>query len=50
MSGFGLIIAAAFGFGLCALGLLLWSLGSGQYDDLEGAANRVLIDEDEDED
>jgi cbb3-type cytochrome oxidase maturation protein len=32
-----------------ALGLLafLWSLRSGQYEDLEGAAHRVLIDEDE---
>lgn len=50
MSGFALIIAAAFGFGLCALALLLWSLGSGQYDDLEGAANRILIDDKEDYD
>ncbi|MGN6517387.1 MAG: cbb3-type cytochrome oxidase assembly protein CcoS [Rhizomicrobium sp.] len=47
MSGFGLIIAAAFGFGLCALALLLWSLASGQYDDLDGAANRILMDEDD---
>ena len=31
--------------GLCAF---LWSLQSGQYDDLDGAAQRVLIDEDED--
>jgi cbb3-type cytochrome oxidase maturation protein len=32
-----------------AIGLLafLWSLRSGQYDDLEGAAHRVLIDEEE---
>ena len=45
MSGFALIIAAALGFGLCALVVLLWSLGSGQYDDLEGAANRILIDD-----
>lgn len=32
-----------------AIGLIafLWSLRSGQYDDLEGAAHRVLIDEDE---
>jgi len=47
MSGFALIIAAAFSFGLCALILLLWSLGSGQYDDLEGEAHRILMDEDE---
>ena len=35
---------------LGALGLagFLWSLKSGQYDDLEGAANRILIDDDDD--
>jgi len=48
LSGFALIIAAAFGFGLCMLALLLWSLGSGQYDDLEGAASRILLDEPDD--
>lgn len=33
---------------LGALGLVvfLWSLRSGQYDDLDGAANRILFDED----
>jgi len=47
MNGLALIIAAAFGFGFCALVLLLWSLGSGQYEDLEGAANRILLEEDD---
>jgi cbb3-type cytochrome oxidase maturation protein len=27
------------------LGIFLWSLRSGQYDDLEGAANRILFDD-----
>jgi cbb3-type cytochrome oxidase maturation protein len=27
------------------LGIFLWSLRSGQYDDLDGAANRILFDE-----
>jgi cbb3-type cytochrome oxidase maturation protein len=33
---------------LGALGLVvfLWSLRSGQYDDLDGAASRILFDED----
>jgi len=33
---------------LGGLGLLafLWSLKSGQYEDLEGAANRILFDDD----
>lgn len=30
------------GFGLAAF---LWSLRSGQYDDMEGAANRILFDD-----
>ncbi len=33
------------GLGLAAF---VWSLRSGQYEDLEGAAHRVLLDEDED--
>lgn len=35
--------------GLAALGLaaFLWSLKSGQYDDLEGSAQRILLEEDE---
>jgi cbb3-type cytochrome oxidase maturation protein len=47
MNGIALIIAAALGFGLGALAVLLWALGSGQYEDLDGAANRVLIDDDQ---
>jgi cbb3-type cytochrome oxidase maturation protein len=27
------------------LGVFLWSLRAGQYEDLEGAANRILFDE-----
>jgi cbb3-type cytochrome oxidase maturation protein len=29
------------------LALFLWALRSGQYDDLEGAANRILYDDGE---
>lgn len=47
MSGMAVIIAAALVFGLVALGLLLWALSSGQYDDLEGDANRILIPDQE---
>jgi cbb3-type cytochrome oxidase maturation protein len=31
--------------GAGALTLFLWSLKSGQYEDLEGAASRILFDE-----
>lgn len=33
--------------GLVGLVAFLWSLKSGQYDDLKGAAHRILIDDDE---
>ncbi len=39
------MIASALLFGVIALGLLLWSLTSRQYEDLEGAAQRILIDD-----
>jgi cbb3-type cytochrome oxidase maturation protein len=31
--------------GLCALTVFLWSLRTGQYEDLEGASNRILFDD-----
>ena len=33
--------------GLLGLAAFLWSLRSGQYEDLEGAAERILFDDDE---
>ena len=45
MNGMALIIAAALIMGLGGLAMLLWSIGSGQYDDMDGAAARVLLDE-----
>lgn len=47
MSGLAILIPAAIGLGLIALATFLWTLRSGQYDDLEGASQRIL-DEDED--
>ena len=40
-----LIIASALVVGLVSLGLLLWALASGQYDDPDGAAARILLDD-----
>jgi cbb3-type cytochrome oxidase maturation protein len=48
MMGIGLIVASALLVGLGALALLIWALASGQYDDLEGDAHRILIDPPED--
>jgi len=46
MSGMAVIIAAALGVGLVSLAFLIWALQSGQYDDLDGDAQRILIDDD----
>lgn len=40
------LIPLAIGLGLAGLFAFLWSLRSGQYDDLEGAGLRVLSDDD----
>ena len=42
------LIPVALFLGGLGLAAFLWSLKSGQYEDLDGAANRILID-DEDE-
>jgi len=47
MTGLGLLIPVALLLGLSSLVAFLWSLESGQYDDLDGAGMRILIDEDE---
>jgi cbb3-type cytochrome oxidase maturation protein len=44
------IIPVALFLGGLGLGAFLWSLKSGQYDDLEGASWRALEDEDPPED
>jgi len=35
--------------GLVAVGVLFWAARSGQFDDLDGDAHRILMDEDLDE-
>ena len=40
------LVPAALSLGLAGLAAFLWSLRSGQYDDMEGAALRVLSDDD----
>ena len=42
------LILLALGMGLAGLGAFLWSLRNGQYDDLDGAAERILLDEEPD--
>lgn len=40
------LVPMALGLGGLGLAAFLWSLKSGQYDDLDGAAERVLLDDD----
>lgn len=50
MTALAWLIPVALFLGLLGLGAFLWSLRSGQFDDLEGAAYRALEDDDELED
>jgi cbb3-type cytochrome oxidase maturation protein len=40
------LVPIALGLGLVGLGAFLWALKTGQYEDLEGAAWRALMDDD----
>jgi cbb3-type cytochrome oxidase maturation protein len=40
------LVPLALGLGLTGLAAFLWSLRSGQYDDMDGAALRILGDDD----
>ncbi len=48
MSGLTFLIPIALVMGLIGLAAFFWAMRSGQYEDMDGAANRILI-EDEDE-
>jgi cbb3-type cytochrome oxidase maturation protein len=41
------LIPAALFLGALGLGAFLWAVKSGQFEDLDGAAHRILIDDDE---
>lgn len=45
MTGLLILIPAALFLGAVGLGAFLWSLRSGQFDDLDGAAVRILNDD-----
>jgi cbb3-type cytochrome oxidase maturation protein len=42
------LIPIALFLGLLGLAAFLWAMRSGQFDDLDGAAERILFDDDED--
>jgi cbb3-type cytochrome oxidase maturation protein len=43
------LILIALGMGAAGLAAFLWSLQNGQYEDLDGAAERILLEEDSDD-
>ena len=47
MIDFFFLVPIAIGMGLAGLASFMWTLRSGQYDDLEGAAQRILFEANE---
>jgi len=50
MSALTLLVPLALGMGFLGLACFAWTLRSGQYDDPEGAASRILFDDIEEKD
>ncbi|MCZ8170413.1 MAG: cbb3-type cytochrome oxidase assembly protein CcoS [Novosphingobium sp.] len=48
MNGLAVLIPVALGLGLFGLVAFFWALKRGQFEDLDGAAARILIDDEED--
>ena len=49
MNGLAFLIPIALGMGLFGLAAFFWAMRGGQFEDLDGAAQRILIDDEEDE-
>jgi cbb3-type cytochrome oxidase maturation protein len=47
MTGLALLIPIALLLGLSGLAAFFWALRSGQFEDLDGAAMRILLDEED---
>jgi len=49
MTGLAVLIPVALGLGLAGLAAFFWALRSGQFDDPDGSAARILIDDEDEE-
>ncbi len=49
MTGLTFLIPIALGLGLLGLCAFFWAMRRGQFEDLDGAAQRILIDDEESE-
>lgn len=47
MNGLALLIPIALLLGLAGLAAFFWALRAGQFEDLDGAAMRILLDDEE---
>ncbi len=47
MSGLAILIPVALSMGLCGLAVFFWATRNDQFEDLDGAAQRILIDEED---
>ena len=50
MNGLAILIPIALSFGLLGLAAFFWALRSGQFDDMDGAALRIFVEESDLED
>ena len=48
MSGLAILIPIALAMGALGLAVFFWAMRDGQFEDLDGAANRILIEEEDD--
>ena len=47
MNGLFILIPIALGMGALGLAAFFWTMRAGQYSDLDGAANRILLDDED---
>ncbi len=47
MDALAILIPAALVLGVIGLAAFLWAMRSGQFEDLDGAAMRILVDDDD---
>jgi len=49
MSGLAILIPMALLMGLCGLAVFFWAIRNDQFEDLDGAARRILINEEDEQ-
>jgi len=49
VTGLAILIPLALFMGLCGLAAFFWAMNHGQFEDLDGAANRILMDDEDSE-